>query len=107
MHYEMELSTGKKVVVREPEVGDEEKAAQAVGERAGSSNQAFAVLAQVEIVKQLVISVNGQTLSLKDKHDLKAHLNYAEYNELVAGVTELLGKPKKPKMTMLPSSGKP
>jgi hypothetical protein len=60
MNYEMLLSTGKKVVVREPLIKDQDIAAASVASKAGENSMSFAMHVQSEIIKQLIVSVDGK-----------------------------------------------
>ena len=106
MNYEFKLSSGKKVVVREPAIRDQDLAAEIVSSRAGDNAMAFAMLLQSEIMKMLIVSVNGKVLSGIEKDQLDKSFEYAEYTELQMGIKEILGEVKKPQISIVKESGK-
>lgn len=106
MNYELKLTNGKKVIVREPSIKDQDLAAELVSSRAGDNAMAFAMMLQTEIMKMLIVSVNGKTLSGVEKDQLDKVFDYAEYSEVQMGVKEILGEVKKPQISIIKESGK-
>lgn len=105
MQYELVLSTGKKVVLRPPTIRDQDVAAQMVSGRAGDSPMAFTMMIASEIVKLLIVSVNGKALSGVEKDMLDKFFDFQEYGELQMGVKEILGEVKKPQINLVKPSG--
>jgi len=105
MNYEMVLSTGKKVEVREPEIKDQDMAAQLVAVKSGDNAMSFAMMLQSEIIKMLIISVNGKILSGLEKDQLDQVFTYQEYGELQMGIKDILGEVKKPQINLVKISG--
>ncbi len=101
MNYELKLTSGKKVVVREPSIKDQDLAAEMVSSRAGDNAMAFAMMLQTEIMKMLIVSINGKVLSGIEKDQLDKHFEYTEYSELQLGIKEILGEVKKPQISLV------
>ncbi len=105
MNYEMVLSTGKKVVLREPKIADQDLAAQEVAPEAGDSTISFMLLLQTALLKSLIVSVDGKVLTGQEKESLDKIFGYVEYSELQLGAKEILGEVKKPKINMVKDCG--
>lgn len=76
------LSSGKVIYLKEPSIGDTEKAAQVAGKKAGSDNQVYlGVLLQKEMIKILLVQVDDKKLSLADKEQLEKLFTFKEYNQ--------------------------
>lgn len=76
------LSSGKVIYLKEPSIGDTEKAAQVAGKKAGSDNQVYlGVLLQKEMIKILLVQVDDKKLSLSDKEQLEKLFTFKEYNQ--------------------------
>lgn len=76
------LSSGKVIYLKEPSIGDTEKAAQVAGKKAGSDNQVYlGVLLQKEMIKILLVQVDDKKLSLTDKEQLEKLFTFKEYNQ--------------------------
>jgi hypothetical protein len=101
------LSTGKVVEVRDPCIEDQEKAAEraAQGGVAGDNQFLYAMATQNELVKLILVSIDGKKLSGNDKEIFKKKFTSKEYNELLLGVGELMGKPVKPQVSFQKPSG--
>ena len=100
---EMKLKTGKKVVLREPEVGDQEKAAESVTNQ--SDNQyVFGMNVQRELLKMLLVSIDGKVLSGTDKENLKSLFTLPEYNQMIVGLSSFLEKPEMPQINFVKGS---
>ena len=104
MNYELLLSTGKKVVIREPQIRDQDSAASAVSSKAGDSAMNFALLLQTELTKSLIVSIDGKVLSGLEKESLDKVFSYKEYSELLLGIREILGEAKKPQISIVKES---
>lgn len=76
------LSSGKVIYLKEPSIGDTEKAAQVAGKKAGSDNQIYlGVLLQKEMIKILLVQVDDKKLTLTDKEQLEKLFTFKEYNQ--------------------------
>ncbi len=97
---ELKLSTGKKVVLRQPEVGDQETAAENVTNQ--SDNQyIFGMNVQKELLKLLLVSIDGKKLNGTEKENLKSLFTLPEYNQLILGVGSFLEKPEMPQINFV------
>lgn len=97
---ELKLKTGKKVILREPEVGDQEAAAENVTNQ--SDNQfVFGMNVQKELIKMLLISIDGKKLSGTEKENLKGLFTLQEYNQLILGVSSFLDRPEMPQINFV------
>jgi hypothetical protein len=86
------LGSGKVIYLREPTIGDTEKAAQIAGKKAGIDNQLYCgVLVQKEMVKLLLVAIDEKSLSIIDKEQLETFLTYKEYNQTLQAIKMVLG----------------
>lgn len=98
--YKLTLKSGKTVTVREFKIKHTEQAAELAGARAGTNPALLQVLVQKEIVKLLIVEVNGKALTGAEKEDLDSVFTTREYGEVVKGIDEIteggekLGKPQ-------------
>jgi hypothetical protein len=63
------------------------------------------MMLQSEIIKMLIISVNGKILSGLEKDQLDQVFTYQEYGELQMGIKDILGEVKKPQINLVKISG--
>lgn len=85
------LSSGKEIFLKEPTVGDTETAAKVAGKKAGPDNQVYlGVILQKEMLKILLVAVDGKQLSLSDKEQIDKLLSYKEYNQALKAVQMVL-----------------
>lgn len=86
------LSTGKKIYVREPEIGDTEHAMRIAGKESGPENQGLlSVLFQKEMAKILLVKVDEKTLSLSEKQNLKALFTFREWTQVQKAIQAVVG----------------
>lgn len=102
---QMTLSTGKKVVMAEPMVGDQDKAIERVALKGVDNATALSVMSQTELLKILLRGIDGKKVKGADRENLKTLFTHKEYMEVMAGMGELLGKPEKPQMEHVSASG--
>lgn len=106
--FKVSLDSGKYVVLREFTVKLKNQAVEAAGLRtsSASSGKAFEATLQDEILKVLIVSVNGQSLKAAEREDLDTILTYSEYQQLMMAVGDVMGgmeQIKKPKIEMITS----
>lgn len=90
--YKFTLFSNKVILLREPLIDDTEKAAQVAGKKAGSENQALlSVLVQKEMLKLLLVEVDGKKLSLTEKEQLQKYLNFKEFNQAMKAMNMIVG----------------
>jgi hypothetical protein len=86
--YKVKLSSGKEVMLRQIRIKDQELAAKAASRGNDDSKYGMAISMQKELVKILLVQINGKALKAIEKEDLDSIFTYAEYMQLV----EVLGK---------------
>jgi hypothetical protein len=85
------LSSGKQIYLKEPTIGDTETAAKVAGKKAGSDNQVYlGVVLQKEMLKILLVAIDGKQLNLTDKEQVDKLLTYKEYNQALKAVQMVL-----------------
>lgn len=87
--YSVTLSTGKKVIMREMTIKIQNLAAKAVGKAADDNKLLAASLMAQEMVKQLIISIDGKTLTGLEKEKLDEVLNYKEFQQVLKVVEKI------------------
>jgi hypothetical protein len=100
--------TGKVVIFREPQISDQEMAAQAVGSKAGDSQFTYALMLNKEMIRQLIVEIDGAKVDAKVLLSLDEHLTMQEYNRLSQVVSKLTGldSPLVPKIESVDFGGK-
>lgn len=86
--YKVKLSSGKEVILRQIKIKDQELSAKAASRSGDDSKYGMAIAMQKELVKILLVQVNGKPLKAVEKEDLDTLFTYGEYMQLV----EVLGK---------------
>ncbi len=76
------LSTKKTVVMRDLKIKHQELAAMAAGNRAKGNAYLHALLLQKEILKQIIVEIDGKPLKGIQLEDLDALFTFAEYTQL-------------------------
>jgi hypothetical protein len=85
------LSTGKVVVMRQMKIRHQTLAAQAVGKKAGDNTMAMVMMMQQELIKLLVISIDGRALTGAEREDLDSFLDFPEFQQLQSVVGQMMG----------------
>jgi len=93
------LSTKREVVMKMPQVGDQELAAERAGDIKNPNSYALAI--QNELVKLLLYSVDGEKLTGAKKQNIKALFTLGEYSEIILALGEALPKPEIPKLNVV------
>lgn len=89
---ELEFESGKKLCVRPMQIRDLDLASQAAARRGGGDNQfVFQMGLQRELLKILLVSVNGKKLTPVELEQLDSHLEPAEYMALLGEIQGLMG----------------
>ncbi len=83
--------TGKEVILREPQISDQELAAQSVGSKAGDAPFVFVMLLNKEILRLIIHSIDGKPLDAQKLLKLDDYLTMQEYNRLLQVVGKITG----------------
>jgi hypothetical protein len=83
--------TQKVVIIREPQISDQEMAAQAVGNKAGDSQFSFVLMLNKELLRQVVVSIDGKEVDAKALLNLDSHFTLQEYNRMLQVVGKITG----------------
>ena len=89
--HQFTLTTGKVVLLKEPEMDMIENASKAMG--AGSENSmASGISFQKELLKLLLYSIDGKVLSMTEKEALKMFFNFKESMQMLKAVSKVIGE---------------
>jgi len=89
--YKFTLTTGMEICLREPKIAHTRLASQVAGKKAGDNQAHLSVLVQEEIVKQLLVKVNGSELRAMEKENLDGLFSLKEYNQVLKSVQMIGG----------------
>jgi hypothetical protein len=87
--YKVVLSSQKEVVLREPKIGDLETAAQVAGKGGGDNTALMGMKLQKELVKALLVQVDGRNLTLQEKEQLDKLFSLKEYQQVIKVVQQI------------------
>ena len=87
--YKVTLSSGKIVHLREPKIGDIESASQVAGKGAADNNALLGIKLQKELVKLLVVQVDGKSLTMIEKEQLDKVFSFKEYQQVLKVVSTI------------------
>jgi hypothetical protein len=85
------LSSGKVVLIREQQIGDQEMAAKAAAPRAGDNAMILAVFANQELVKLLLVEIDGKKPSASEKENLNNLLTIQDYKQIQRVIQKMAG----------------
>lgn len=89
---ELVFESGKKICVRPMQIRDLDMASQAAARRGGGDNQfVFQMGLQRELLKVLLVSVDGKKLTAVELEQLDSLLEPAEYMALLGEIQGLMG----------------
>lgn len=104
------LSSKREVLIREPRIRDQELAAMAASGKAKTDNQmVFGVFMQKEMLKQLLVQIDGQKITAAQVEALDQLFTYKEYGQLLKAMGKILGEEDdlgKFQIEVLPSGAK-
>lgn len=80
--YKVKLSTGKEVLLRQIKIKDQELAAKAASRTGEDSKYGMAIAMQRELIKILLVQVDGKQLKASEKEDLDSLFSYKEYMQV-------------------------
>lgn len=101
--YQITLESDKKVVFREAKIKDETTATQLAASKAEGTNALqIGPHLIIEMVKILLVSINGKKLSQKEKESLDDLFTHKEWQQVKSFITEMMGAEiKAPKLEMI------
>ena len=103
--YKITLATGKVVILRDMEIQFEDMAIQAVGDKAGKNEVLFGKMMQDELLKILLMEIDGEALTGSQKESFKKLLTYREIAQIRKAMQQIMGDPEGPKLETVSSSG--
>jgi hypothetical protein len=95
------LGTGKVVILKQLEVGDQEKALEALGSNVSTNPILAGAKAQVELLKMLLVAVDGKELTGNEKEFLKNLFSVGEYSQLIEVIGKMGEAEGKPQVELL------
>lgn len=103
--HKVTLPSSKVVLLRDLKIKHQQLAARAVGSRFSDAPLAQNLALQDELLKILIVSVNGK--EFRSHEELDDHLTMAEYNQLQKVLGQLIGggDSKAPLVEVMSSSG--
>lgn len=105
---EVTLSTGKIIHIRQLQVGDQELAVEAVGNRLTEKTPPMiaSMWIQKELLKLLIVAVGRKELTGLQKENISTVFDsFVEQSELLEVVKEMMGNPTKPEVKIVSSIG--
>ena len=91
MVHKVTLSTKKEVLLREFKIKHQRLAAQSAGGKSGDNMNVLGVTMAEEILKLLLVQINGVTPLASALEDLDSLFSYQEYSELSKVMGKLMG----------------
>ena len=89
--FKVTLSTKKVVLLREVKIKHQELAAMSASPKSGGDNTVFAILMQKELLKQLIVQVNGKAVKPMELEDLDNLFSFSEYTQLNQVLNKVTG----------------
>ena len=104
MKYEVELTTGKKLIVRRPTIRDRRMALQGASAQSKDPTVMQALVLD-ELMKILTVEVDGSKLEGAQRENLDGWLDLGEYTQLQQALEEMVGiTTEAPKVRMVPEA---
>ena len=91
MVHKVVLSSKKEVLLREMKIKYQNLALKAIGQRGGDNNMLTDSLMQQELLKILIVQVDGKPVDSKVLEQLDEVFAYAEYMQLLQVVNKISG----------------
>ncbi len=85
------LSTGKEVMLKEMKIKYQNLAVKAIGNKAGDNQLYMGSLMQEELLKMLVVEINGKKPEPKIMENLDEVFSFQEYRQLLSVVGKIMG----------------
>lgn len=101
--YKITLSSSKVVILNAITIAMKNSAVEAAAQKSNGAGRGFDALLQDELLRQTIYKINGNIPSGAEREDLDKLLSFAEYSEVMQGMTEVMGLDvaKKPKIEVL------
>lgn len=99
------LATGKIVLLQEMKLKFEDLAIQAVGDKAGKNELLSGKMMQDELMKILIVEIDGERPKAVDREDLSKLLTYTEITSLRKVMQKMMGDGGDPKLETVSYSG--
>lgn len=90
MVHKITLPTGKTVIIKDVDIGDEEMAAKIAMKNGGDSGAGAGYFLVNELTKMLILEIDGKKLSGTDKTMIKRFLSYQEFTLVRNAVGKLM-----------------
>lgn len=89
--YKVVLSSGREVLLREMKIRHQNLAMKAIGTKAGNNAILASSLFQEELLRILLVSVDGKQIDKIQALDLDSLFSYAEYGQLLKVIGKIMG----------------
>jgi hypothetical protein len=90
--HKVTLSSGKVVLLRDMKIAHQELAAEAVARKAGESALLMGTLMQTELLRLLIVQVDGRKPTATELLKLDEVFKYKEYTELMKVMRQIMGE---------------
>ena len=91
MVHKVTLSSAKEVLLREFKIKHQRLAAQAAAGKAGDNPTVLGVIMAEEILKLLLVQIDGKPVETVKLEDLDSLFSYTDYNQLTQVIGSLMG----------------
>lgn len=105
MKMQIELSTGKKIIIDEINIAKSRKVGEKAAARAQGDQLRFNLYMQEELFKVCLSKIDGTSVTDLQKENLDEILEFSEYREVILAMEEIIGRTKSPKISMVNDSG--
>lgn len=89
--HKVTLSSGKVVLVREMKIKYQDLAMKAVGKKADDNQMLFASLMQKELMKILILQIEGKTIDKAEIENLDDLFSFQEYTQMSQFMNQVMG----------------
>ena len=98
--YKVTLPTKKTIILREPKISDTRVASQVAGKKAKDNQAYLGVCMQEELVKLLLVEVDGKVLSAVEKEQIDSIFSLKEYGWVLKAVQQITGDEEEGELQM-------
>lgn len=89
--HKITLSTGKEVLLRDMKIKYQNLSLRAVGDKAGDNKALLGSMMQQELLKILLVQVDGKAPEKKELENLDSMFSYLEFGQLVRALDQIQG----------------